>query len=447
MTFSLLQYFTDPVFKAPMIGSIFMCIGASLMGVLVLIRKKSLLAESLSHASYPGVVLSMIFFHFFFRSLEDWSFLGVLLGAFLSSLLGLWAIDKIVRVGKISSDAALCFVLASFFGVGLLFASGIQISLAKVYKEIQFYLYGQTATMTDIHIVIYAILSSAVIVFLMAFFKQIQATLFSPSFAESIGIKARLMDKAFFVLLALSVVIGIRSVGIVLMSSMLIAPAVAARQLTNKLSTMLLLAAIFGLFSGFLGNYISIEMSLWLNSLYPERTFSLPTGPVIALVGSSFAFLSLLFSPKRGFLFRIARIGCFKYRCFEENLLKSLWKKGKMLFSELKSAHPSQRLFLSFFLMRLIRGGWIVREGLHYLLTKDGHLKAERIIRIHRLWELYLADHLGMGVEKVHRSAEEMEHIITPELEKKLCAFMSHPTKDPHAQPIPKRSPLEYVDG
>lgn len=446
MTYSLWDYFIDPIFQAPMVGSILMCLGASLMGVLVFVRKKSLLAESLSHAAYPGVVLGAVLFHLFFPHLEEWSFLAALGGAFLSSFLGVWVMNRMIFVLKVPTDSALSFVLSSFFGMGVLFASGIQVPLARVYKEIQFYLFGQMATMTDVHVLIYACLGIAIVLFLYLFFRQLQTIFFHFPLAESLGIKAKLFDQLFFILLVLSIVIGIRSVGIVLMSAMLIAPAVSARQFTDRLSSMLWLSSLFGCFFAFLGNVLSIELSLWLNAHHPEKSFSLPTGPVIALVGSSFAFLSLLFSPKRGLFSRMVRITRFKCRCLEENVLKSLWKKEKMTFSDIQRSHPLFVVFLSYFLMKMTRQGWIYREEKKYRLTKDGFQKAKKIIRLHRLWELYLAGQVGIGVEKVHRNAEEMEHIITPELEERLTHQLSHPTMDPHAQPIPEKAILGRIE-
>jgi manganese/zinc/iron transport system permease protein len=70
-------------------------------------------------------------------------------------------------------------------------------------------------------------------------------------------------------------------------------------------------------------------------------------------------------------------------------------------------------------------------------LTESGEREGARIVRLHRLWELYLVDVLGMGVERVHRSAEEIEHILTPELEERLSRILNDPSEDPHHQPIP----------
>ncbi|MBU6446994.1 MAG: metal ABC transporter permease, partial [Verrucomicrobia bacterium] len=209
-------------------------------------------------------------------------------------------------------------------------------------------------------------------------------------------------------------IIGIRSVGVVLMSGMAIAPAVAARQFSDRLQTIFLLAALFGALSAFLGNIGSV----WLN---------LPTGPAIVIVGALFAFLSLLFAPLRGLLFRLYRIGAFRLRCVEENLLKTLWKKRIL---------ATHSWTCKIALWRLQRAGWV---DANRTLTDDGAKKAASIIRLHRLWELYLTEELGVQAEKVHRTAEEMEHIITPEMEERLTRLLENPKHDPHHQPIPER--------
>lgn len=94
-----------------------------------------------------------------------------------------------------------------------------------------------------------------------------------------------------------------------------------------------------------------------------------------------------------------------------------------------------------FVLRRLVAQGWAARIEKRYSLTPDGVTKATSIIRLHRLWEVYLTDQLGVQAEKVHRSAEEIEHILTPELEERLTRLLSNPQSDPHQQPIPQRQP------
>ncbi|HRD55592.1 MAG TPA: iron chelate uptake ABC transporter family permease subunit [Parachlamydiaceae bacterium] len=443
-------YFTDAVLRAPTIGCMLMCLSAALIGVIVVLRKQSLVGEALSHAAYPGVVFGVMAAGFLGFGEEQMSLLAflIMLFAFLSALFGLFCIHWLVSKFKIKPDSALCFILSSFFGIGLLLASEVQFSHSALYRQIQSYLYGQAATMTDRHILIYGILSLVCLLAIILFYKEIQTLSFDMEYAKSLGLNAQAVNFLLFFLIALAVVIGIRSVGVVLMSAMLIAPAVAARQYTNKLSFMFVLSAFFGLLSGFLGNYFSVEITASLAKSYKGERLVLPTGPMIVMMAAIICLFSLCFSKERGWLVRLLRIGCFRYRCVSENLLKAIWrfsyanKTALVSFDAIEKYQSLNPFYLRFLLFRLIRKGFLEKEEDHYKLTKEGILKAEKIIRLHRLWEVYLVNYLGVGVEKVHRSAEEMEHIITPEIELELIALLKDPKEDPHHQPIPPKTSI-----
>lgn len=405
----MIEFFTDPVLRAPTLGCMFMCIASSLIGVLVFLRKQSLLGESLSHAAYPGALLGMVIMASFFPAFEEWSFLAVMGGALLSSYFGLKAIGRLEKT--VRTDVALTFILSVFFGAGHLIASAMQRTFPVGYKQVQMLLFGQAATMNDQHIWVYGALALISALFLFAAFRPLQAFLFDKNFATALKLPVTTLERIFSLLLLLSLVIGIRSVGIVLMSSMVIAPAVAARGFSKRLSRVFLLSALFGAVSGLLGNCLSVALEL-------------PTGPCIVVVGTSFALISLLY----GLAFRLARIMSFRMKCLEENILKGMWKRGTF--------PVDGSLSVKWAVWRLKRAGWI--EG--RLLTSDGNRKASSIVRLHRLWELYLTESLGMKAERVHRTAEEMEHILTQEMEEKLTTLLENPKVDPHSQPIPERT-------
>ncbi len=434
-------YFTDPVLRAPTIGCMLMCVAASLIGVIVFIRKRSLLGEALSHATYPGVVLTTLLTARFTSTLEPLLPIIILVGAGITSLLGIWIMEIMERRMKVRYDSALCFILSSFFGIGITFASYIQFTHTSLYRQVQTYLYGQAATMTDLHIVIYSLLACLIITVIVLSYKEIQAVNFDRDFSKIVGIRTKLIDNVIFLLIILAIVIGIRSVGLILISGMLIAPAIAARQYTNTLSFMFLLAGTFGLFSGFLGMVFSVELSRIFTQVGATRSVSLATGPMIILVASSICILSLFFSPKKGLVLRYIRITFFRHECLLENILKSIWRlscSGLAHISEIAKYQNISRLHLYILIYFLIKQGWLTKEKpCHYQLTQDGRQRAARIVRLHRLWEVYLVDYLGVGEEKVHPSAEEMEHIITPEIERTLTELMDDPKQDPHKQPIP----------
>ncbi len=417
MIYSPLDFFTDPVFRAPTIGSMLMCLASSLIGVLVIIRKRSLLGEALSHASYPGVVIGLIFLSSYFPFQEEIIGIGILVGAFCTSLLALFIIHKMERKLRVKSDAALCFVLSVFFGVGILIASRIQTTHAMWYKQIQLFLYGQSATLMDIHVLTYGILCCLIITTFFLLYRSIEAIHFDVDFSKSIGIRVNFFENMIYCLLVLAICIGIRSVGVVLMSGMLIAPGICARQFTHRLSILLILSGFFGLLSGFFGNYFSVIIPE-LMQVAGEKNFSLPTGPMILLFATALCAISFII----GLSGRYTRIIEHKWQCRLENALKSMWKNEPFDLS----------WSLSFWLKWQ---GWVDEK---YHLTPEGFIYASRIVRLHRLWEVYLVDYLGQKVEKVHRNAEEMEHIITPELEKELMLLLKNPKLDPHKQPIPR---------
>lgn len=416
---SLFDFFTDPILRPSSLGCMLMSFSSALVGVIVFLRKRSLIGETLSHATFPGIVLGGLLAASFSSIFEGITALAVLTGAFLSALLGLKALIFLEERLKVKSDTALCFVLASFFGVGILLASYVQQIQPLWYKQALGFLYGQPATMTNLHITIYATFSLVILGFILIFFRYLETVNFDTTFAQTLGIGSKQIDQFTFLLIVLAIVVGIRSVGVILMAGMLICPAIAARPLSRNLSQNFLFAGSFGLVSGFLGNYFSVAIP----SATSQNSYSLPTGPMILISSTLLCLFSLLLAPHYGLIPRYLRMRRFQFQCSVENALKSLWKqKGhrnyfpKTIFSQLK------------------KNGWIDPEG-H--LTSQGLAMAEKIVRLHRLWEVYLVDYLGQKAEKVHKTAEELEHLLSPDLERELTLLLQNPQHDPHHQPIP----------
>ena len=440
---SIWSYFFDPLLQASTLGSMLMCLASSLVGVMVFLRKRSLLGETLSHACYPGVVFGIVIASFFFPEAEEVIAVAILVGAFIFSMMALVCLDFLEKRLSVKSDAALCFILATFFGLGVLLASRVQFTHMRLFKQMQVFLYGQAATMHMTHVMIYASLAALIAFFLYIFYRPLQMTTFDRDFSKSIGLSTKYMDTTIFVLLGIAIVVGIRSVGVVLMSGMLILPPVAARFLTNRLSSLFFMAGLIGMISGFFGNYLSIEIPAVLIEGHPDWKFSLPTGPMIILCAASICFFLFFFSTEKGLCRRFFRIISFRNRCLEENILKSFWKKGEGQNVPVKTI--SWLSSISFFhvkfsFWKMQMHGWLEKIDKNvYRLTQDGFIRAQKVVRLHRLWEVYLVDYLGQGAEKVHANAETMEHMITPELEKELIDLLGNPQKDPHHQPIPPK--------
>ena len=432
----MFTYFTDPILRAPTLGCMLMCLTCALVGVIVFVRKESLLGETLAHATYPGVMTGGLIVAFTsYKSLLLWG----LIGASATCALSLLILNFVKKKLKLKSDSALCFTLTLFFGIGLTLSSFLQTFNSSAYKQARIFLFGQAATITDSYLHIYLVFTLIVILCIALFYRQIQITNLDPIFAQAVGINTKFVLALCYSLLIASIAIGIRSIGLFLLSGMLIGPAIAARQWTNRLDRMLIFAGLVGLSSGFLGIFISTIVAQKTN-----YSHSLATGPTIILVSAAISLFSLIFAPKRGWVIRYLRIMKFKKRCNEENILKSLWHLGKKthkgaVAQEVFAFQSLSRPHFLALLTYLDLKGNLIMINRSYHLTEKGKRRAEHIVRMHRLWEVYLV-HIGVGIEKVHRNAEEMEHIITPQIEEELLKIMKNPTKDPHDQPIPKRS-------
>lgn len=446
MGLSLFDFFTNPLLRTPALGTVLMCLVASLMGVILLIQKRTLVGEALSHAAYPGVVISVFICALFLRIDSPFVACIILAGAALFSLLGALSIEFLEKHKFASADSALCLVLSLFFGLGVLIASHVQTTHSFWYNQIQIYLYGQVATMAQSHVFIYGCFALLAIALLILFYHQIRVTIFDPLFAATLGIPVRLVQLLIMLLVVIAVIVGIRTVGVVLMSGMLIAPALAARQYTDRFSYLFYLAAFFGALSGLMGNLFAVLLPGFVMAHFPHFVsthfhkgfFALPTGPLIFLSGALIAIFSLLFAPKQGAFVRLYRIWKFRSHTITENILKAIWKKEikrGLTFAQIKQLQPHSSLLLWLLLWKAELNGWIIFDGT-YRLTTDGEHRAMQIVRLHRLWEVYLVDYLGQGVEKVHARAEEMEHILTKELEEELTKLLKKPTKDPHGSKI-----------
>lgn len=431
---SLFDLLTDPIYRGPIWGALFMSISASLMGAINVVRKKPLVSEMLSHACFPGVVAGALFGALFCAYSDKIAFSVILAGASLFSLLSHFLFEKLVS-NKLKADTVLCYLGASFLGLGVLVASFMQKSHVLWYSKIQVFFYGQASTMSDTHIWVYATLSGFVALFLTLFYRPIRLVCFDPEYGRSIGIKTNTILSIQSVLLTLSIVVGIRSVGIVLMTGMLIAPCISARYLTKKFSTYLVCSLAFGLISTFAGNVLAIN---W--PFETEGMHFIPTGPTTVIIASLMAFAIMLFSPKYGVLGKRSRRKKFEKRVACENILKAFWKTDQRVDpKEFKLGHLTSKKMTRSTLKKLISQGFIEREGKYLHLTEDGKKKAAYIVRLHRLWELYLSEHLEYPKEDIHKNAEEIEHLITPEIEEKLTKLLENPKMDPHNKPIPQK--------
>ncbi|MDO6595979.1 metal ABC transporter permease [Oceanihabitans sp. 2_MG-2023] len=280
--------FTDYTLRTITLGTAILGAVTGMLGSFAVLRKQSLLGDAISHAALPGIAIA-----FLITGAKDTNTL--LIGALVSGLIGTFWIRGIITKTHLKSDTALGLILSLFFGFGMLLLTFIQKQPNANQAGLDKYLFGQAATLVESDVWLMAIVTGVCLLVLLLFWKEFKILLFDADYTKTLGFNTRFIDVLITSFIVLAIVLGLQTVGVVLMSAMLLAPAAAARQWTNSLSTMVFLAAIFGAFSGVFGTAISASQN------------NLSTGPVIVLVAAVFVVFSFIFSPSRGLLFKQIR--------------------------------------------------------------------------------------------------------------------------------------------
>ena len=280
--------FADYTLRLVAIGSAMLGIVNGILGSFALLRKQSLLGDGISHAALPGIALA-------FLLTGSKSSLALLLGAAAAGWIGTLLIMAIVRHTRVKYDSALGLVLSVFFGFGLVLLTYIQKLPIATQAGLDKFLFGQAATLLRKDVMTIGVLGAIVVAFLFAFWKEFKLLSFDPDFAFSLGVPVRTLDVLLTSLLVVSIVIGLQIVGVVLMSAMVVAPAAAARQWTDRLGVMVAVAGIFGEMAGVSGALVS------------SAAARVPTGPTIVLCASAIVLFSLLLAPNRGLAWGFVR--------------------------------------------------------------------------------------------------------------------------------------------
>jgi manganese/zinc/iron transport system permease protein len=280
--------FFDYTLRTVALGAATLGIVSGALGSYAVLRRQSLLGDAISHAALPGIALAFLLT----RSKEP---LVLMLGAGIAGWLGTLLMMSIVRATRIKDDSALGLVLSVFFGFGLMLLTFIQRQPDAGQAGLDKFLFGQAAALLQRDVITMAVLGGLALLTLAIFWKEFKLLSFDPDYGASLGFPMRVLDILLTTLLVIAIVIGLQTVGVVLMSAMIVAPAAAARQWTDRLGLMVTLSALFGAGAGVSGAVISSSVQ------------QLPTGPTIVLCISAIVLLSLLFAPNRGLVWNWVR--------------------------------------------------------------------------------------------------------------------------------------------
>jgi len=275
------RIFSDYTLRSVALGAAVLGVANGALGSFAVLRRESLLGDAISHAALPGIALA-------FLLTGSRTSLVLLLGAAVAGWIGTLWIVGIVRNSRIKQDSALGLVLSVFFGFGLVLLTWIQRIPTASQAGLDKFLFGQAATLLKRDVQTIAVLGGVALVLLAVFWKEFKLLSFDREFGASLGFPARALDILLTTLLVVAIVIGLQTVGVVLMSAMVVAPAAAARQWTDRLGVMVVISALFGALAGVAGALVS------------GAAARLPTGPTIVLCLTGIVAVSLLLAPNRG---------------------------------------------------------------------------------------------------------------------------------------------------
>ena len=266
-----------------LVGLVIIGISSGILSCFAVLRHQSLLGDAISHAVLPGLCIAFILT----LSKHSWV---LLMGGLISGLIGTLFITLIIRYTILKSDTALGIILSIFFGFGIFLLTIIQKIPTARQSGLDTFLFGSAASILASDLYLMGICLVMIIITTIAVWKEFKCFTFDPHFSVSLGYPIAKIEFLMTILLVITIVIGLQSVGVILMSALIIAPGVAARQWTNRLSTMVFISIIISCLSGIVGVLIS--------SSIPKC----PTGPIIVVIVSVLVIISLLLAPNRGLI-------------------------------------------------------------------------------------------------------------------------------------------------
>lgn len=269
-----MHWITDPLQNAFMVralvGSALVGLACSVVGVYVVLRNLSFIGDGLAHASFAGIVIAYLL-------KLNW-YAGGLIFAILTAL----GIGAISRRAAVSLDTGIGVMFTAAFALGVVLLSQVH----GFVVDLQDLLFGNVLAIDRTDLILIIALTAAILGAVALFYKELLFTSFDPVVAEASGLPATFLYYLLFAMLAVTIIVSLQAAGIILVAALLVTPAAAAYQLTNRFDRMMLTSAVIGVGSAIVGLYASY----YLNAA---------SGSTIVLVATACFFLAFAFSPKR----------------------------------------------------------------------------------------------------------------------------------------------------
>jgi len=371
-----------------LLGTLLLGLASGLIGSFALLKKQSLIGDAMAHAALPGICIAFLLYG---AKSMSW----FMIGASIAGLLATLFIQKIIQYTRIKEDTAIGLVLSVFFGFGIVLLTYINQSSKGNQSGIDDFIFGQAASLVGSDVKLISGIAVILIGVTIILFKELKLLAFDPQFAKGIGLPIGLLNGLLMMLIVSIVVIGLQAVGVVLMSALLITPAIAARYWTERLDRMVIIAAIIGAFSGVFGTILS------------TTTNGMPTGPLIIVAATIIFLFSLVFAPKRGMLAKAIRNAQLRRTVMRENVLQTFYDYMEgtsphtafvavdVTEEQLRKMRPIAKKQLKR-LLHSLKSESLVEKcgGDRWRLTPDGLEEAYAITLSNRLMEVYLMNEM-----------------------------------------------------
>ncbi|MBC8309475.1 MAG: metal ABC transporter permease [Phycisphaerales bacterium] len=406
--------------------------GCAIPGTILVLRRMSMMGDAISHTVLPGIAIA-----FLVTGSRDPT--AMLIGSVAVGLLTAFLIQGIQSLGKVEAGASMGIVFTVLFAFGLVLmrqaVDHVDIDPDCVlYGSIELAWFDQEPDGLGIPrgAIVNSVMLLANLFVVLLFYKEFKITSFDPALAKSQGIQPSFMHYLLMTMTATTAVAAFETVGSILVVAMFIVPPATAYLLTNRFGMMFVFSIALSIVAAALGHLSAITIPTWFgfSGTSTAGAMAVATGVLFIVV--------LLVSPNQGMISRLWRRLSVRILVIREDILGLLWRleergQGKMLPIQLSEAIGTTELSVRMALLSLKKRGSVSKTASSWSLTERGRTNATKLVRSHRLWEVYLDKHFPQDTHQLHHAASRLEHVTTDAMESNL----GHAEVDPHGSPVP----------
>jgi manganese/iron transport system permease protein len=272
---AMIEWLTKPLtyefMQRGLLASTLVGVLCAVVGCYVVLRGMAFLGDALAHAILPGVAIAYLFNG------------NLMLGALVAAIIVAMLIGFLSRQGTIKEDTAIGILFAAALSLGVLLISSIRTYAV----DLTHILFGNVLGVSSEDLILTAVLGVVVLGFIVVFYREFLVMSFDPVLAATLRMRAERFRTLMLILLALTIVVSLQTVGVGLVSAMLVTPGAAAYLLTRRLAPMMIVSAFIGAVSSVVGLYLSFYLSV-------------ASGAAVVLTATTIFLLAFLFAPARG---------------------------------------------------------------------------------------------------------------------------------------------------